>query len=568
MDKVQPNQAVSETADTSPGAFRARNRSPLTPLTLVAIVAPGIVVFVLPGVSLIARNEEFFAGEFMAGRVLYVLALISTAVGVALWALSTTTTGRFLFFCYVLITPGWVLYSVPLDGRRAMAALIVAVLVLGGAYALTRWRRSAFVGISLISAMILAGAIGTTMLEVQAADAEQGGPQVLAASDTTPISGSLPNAYHIVFDEFQTEMFETTLDARVREALSGFVYFPDARTPYGRTEMSMASVFGPADYDYGVTPQDFVDSSLRGPESSLEHVRDAGYHITGYTLLESLYGPPQPFDATWLFKEYVGTDPGSDYAQLATSLWVYSRLPDSIAKRLIPEENYEQFSGENLLPPDSPALSAEAFRTFINRERQLPATGRYSLLHLILPHFPYVLSRDCEYEVGLESTPTAQAECATSLLVSFLDELRTLDRFNDSTIIIHSDHGARFELDEQRELRRVKDSSFEEQWRGARSRSLLLVKPAQADSSAELAVSDYPALITDVMATVFDSIDVPFEVSEGRTSLLSDALPARDVRHYHFYDKGPDGLPDGELFRFDIIDGVVSGGETITLPIP
>jgi hypothetical protein len=112
----------------------------------------------------------------------------------------------------------------------------------------------------------------------------------------------------------------------------------------------MASIFGPASYDYETETRDFVDSALRGPESSLELLRLAGFSITAYTHSESIYLDLQPFDQTLLFKDLVPYDPGSNYDQLAASFWVYSHLPGSVARRLISPEDYAQLDGQNLLP--------------------------------------------------------------------------------------------------------------------------------------------------------------------------------------------------------------------------
>jgi hypothetical protein len=213
-------------------------------------------------------------------------------------------------------------------------------------------------------------------------------------------------------------------------------------------------------------------------------------------------------------------------------------------------------------------MSAAGLGIFINRERRSAATGRYSLVHLILPHFPYVLSADCGYEAGSETTPAAQAECAADLMVRLVEELRALDRFDDSTIVLMGDHGARFERTEDGALVQVPSDFFGERWSDARSRSLLLVKPAGVDSTEDLVVSDYPARLTDVMPTVFDSLGLPFEVGEGRTSLLADKLPERRERYYHFYAKGDDGLPDGEIARFVISDGELTSDTIITVPMP
>ena len=98
-------------------------RPQLTPFTIVAIVAPGLVVFALPAVSMIGRNSEYFGNDYSAGRLMYALASIVIVVGFVLWALSATAVGRYLFLSYVLITPGWFLYSTSLSWRRVLSAV-------------------------------------------------------------------------------------------------------------------------------------------------------------------------------------------------------------------------------------------------------------------------------------------------------------------------------------------------------------------------------------------------------------------------------------------------------------
>jgi arylsulfatase A-like enzyme len=154
------------------------------------------------------------------------------------------------------------------------------------------------------------------------------------------------------------------------------------------------------------------------------------------------------------------------------------------------------------------------------------------------------------------------------LIDLFLEELRGLDRFDSSIIIIHGDHGARFELNEAGDLERAPGDFYSERWSDARSRSLLLVKPAGIGSSTEFEISDYPAELTDVVPTVFDSVGLEFKSRDGRTSLLSASPPSRGVRFYHFYDKRDDHLPDGEVVRFVISDEGIAVDRTISLPAP
>jgi hypothetical protein len=131
--------------------------------------------------------------------------------------------------------------------------------------------------------------------------------------------------------------------------------------------------------------------------------------------------------------------------------------------------------------------------------------------------------------------------------------------------VIQGDHGARFALHGE-ELVQLQDDYYSEAWSDARSRPLVLVKPAGVESHERLSVSDYPALVTDVMPTILDSLDIQYVAHDGRVSLLDDSRPSRSVRYYHFYDKGDDGLPNGELARFIMEGEEIRYDRTIELP--
>lgn len=569
MTIVDVPPSLRDGALAEPAGSRVSARPRFGFLTVIATIAPGLVVFVLPTVDLISSNREFFQGDFTAGRDLYLLAVLVIATGFGLWVSSGWPAGRFLWTCYLLVTPGWLAYSVLRTWDRAAAGTLVVVSILAVAWMVQRGRRTRpFRTIGLLGTLLLLSSLVTTTLHVGTSSADSGtapdGPPTVVGTTVLPTI-DLPNIYHVVLDEYQTQMFEVTLDSDLRNELSGFIFYPDARTTFGRTEMSMATILGQSDYDYETTPQEFVDASLRGPESSLYRLRRLGYRTTGYAHLPSLYGSPTPFDEGILFRDYVDFDQGADYVGLANSLWLYANSPDDVTQRLLPNDHYAQLAGENLLPNDAPPLSVLAFKTILDREEGLAAAGRYTLIHLILPHFPYVMSADCRYAEGVQTAPAQQAECATSLIVALVDELRELDRFDSSFIVIHGDHGARFRGDGE-QLDQLPEDLQSVEWNDARSRVLLLIKPAGSDGAEPLAVEEFPALLTDVMPTMFDSIEAPYEAEAGRVSLLGEELPDRPTRYYHFYDKGDDGLPDGELMRYVIESGEISRDRAIEVP--
>lgn len=543
----------------------------------IAILAPGLVVFTLPTIGLIARNREFFEGDYAAGRYLYLLSLVVVTLGFALWIGSRWQVFRFSWTCYLLLTPGWLVYSVIGNWNRALASAAVLLSILAIAWLATRSGDNFIRGIELVSVMLLLGVIATTFIETRSNAAEgvvsaEAEPRPAVADVDSPkdelgVDGRVerPNIYHIVMDEYQTEMFELTLDYDLETALAGFTFYPLARTPYGRTEMSMASILGAEDYAYRSTPREFVEESLRGQDSSLEVLRRAGYETTGYSHLASLYGSPSPFDEALLHSDIVDVEPGSDSSELLNSLWLYSNTPSQLSQRFLRQDEYSALAGDNLLPDEAPPISAWSMEEVVDREESLADSGRYSLVHLILPHFPYVLSPSCAYEEGLETSPLEQSACANSLMTSLIEELKRIDRFDASVVVIHGDHGARFQR-EGDDLRPLEQNFAGEDWNNARSKALLLIKPAGSAADSPLVRSEFPALLTDIMPTVFDSAGVQYEPGDGRTSLLARQLPMRTTRYYHFYDKDLEGLPDGSLTRFVVGSESLEFDKVITLP--
>jgi hypothetical protein len=259
------------------------------------------------------------------------------------------------------------------------------------------------------------------------------------------------------------------------------------------------------------------------------------------------------------------SDASVDHGSLATSLWQFSNLPRPVSELLIPEERYGHLAHNTMLPEDAPVLSVQNFRDALHRERDERDRGRYVFSHLIVPHFPYVLQGDCRWERGVETGPLRQARCAVELVIELVEELQNLGRFEGSTLVIHGDHGANFTRTDGT-LQPVFGDFFSPEWSDARSRSLLLVKPAGRSSEHEMVVSDYPAMTTDIMPTVLDSVGVDPGAADGRTSLLAVPLPERIQRYYHFYEQDPSELPDGALHRYVISESALAPDRTIPVP--
>ena len=186
----------------------------------------------------------------------------------------------------------------------------------------------------------------------------------------------------------------------------------------------------------------------------------------------------------------------------------------------------------------------------LGRERPV-----YKLLHIGLPHRPVVLNAECGFidqtRFSLRSY-LGQSRCAVNLVAAFLDRLRDFGIYDNSLIIVSSDHGTNL-----RPLAyRGKSASLPEITGASTSslpsivgssRPLMAIKPIGQTGS--LAFSDAPTAHADLPATVLDLLGLPADL--GHQQMLErDPTSARD-RVYGMYDLRF-RFPEAHLNRLDV----------------
>jgi hypothetical protein len=347
------------------------------------------------------------------------------------------------FYAYLLSGPLWIVYSalVELIGRGAFLGFIAAA-VIGGAY-VARARKVAeplVTALSVFALAIMAMAVFDA-LPLRHADAvvddtaRRGFEPQARVAGGSPDAG-LPDIYHIVFDEFQTDMFGAVLDENVKNELRGVTWFPNASTPFGRTEMALASLFSGAPYDYREPPLDYIKDAFTSEQSLLTRLESLGYETIG--LLHVVYprNAPSPFEVTYFHKDFAKSATADEQRDLFVSLWLYAYLPESLTRHLLPEHHFDQLTSQTLLPNDAPFISLLSFRRFLEWESETTRQGgRYIFVHLILPHFPNVLAADCSYRPGRKPRSSIRhpAPCAKSERFSICCGTRAASRTRSSS---------------------------------------------------------------------------------------------------------------------------------------
>jgi len=604
-----------------------------------SLVTTPTIIFLIPGISIYLNNQSEFSYSLNAISAILFAWICCYLAGALFFRLQSFRFFNLALAWYYSLGVCWFTYRIAHQQLNAWPGLdlsLFLILCLIGPILLSLFLKKLILRSSVISIISLAGFflvsgnIGYLLinLETSSPSPPQTRRPVHLSQASTP---QLPNIYHIVFDEYQTEMFELTLNPEIRRQMAGFTWFPENTSIYGRTEMSLSSYMQGKPFDFNESQKDYIDRAMMDTKGSLPFfLKKKGYKLSCY-LHQSFQDLPNIYDTTIFHKDYVtrhvlengnffldffkgfiskftrakpvfieetgtfkipdvsvtlkdgsqsrwdvemsleknpgkamdGKDGETVYFSLdkisvpeknnpasasaflqatygiAVSLLVYSELPPLFYGAVLPDSYLEQLKSQAFMPSKIPIVSYLSFENFLEKEQDKSPFGRYEYIHLILPHFPSVLKSDCSYNPDLSSTsPGEQSDCATKLILRFIDCLKSLDRYTNSIIIMHGDHGSRYKIKKGR-LSAIKDKQSPE-WSRARARALLLYKPPGMAVSESLVKSPHRTTLLDIAPTLVNAVDPEFAAKKIQfqgVPLLSQNFPVRKSRDFYFYKK-------------------------------
>ena len=498
-------------------------------VAIVSLMATPLLVFVSSANTLYLRNQTEFQHQLQVVTPFLKLSLVTLLMGLALYALSKYQPFRPLLYAYYMVGPFFLLFGflhnlavgshffLWVFDTWAGVLTYFAGFVAATVFASRRLSPSALAGpfaafcLLLIVTEAHSFVTGYEIPATETAGAEV--PHLETREDR-------PNIYHIILDGYDAEHFPQTLSPDYRNALKGFVNFPENVALYRNTRMSLPSIFSGRRRPGDVSTPEYLRRALNTDFSFVYWLKEDGYKTVAYT--PDMYEfDLELFDHVTFHQQNPGAEALVE-VNIATfqRLWLWANSPRLLTRMLLDTEWFIEFGGEdlrlvrnrNFLPFSVPITSYLSFLNVLEQEAELPATGRYTLIHVVLPHSPEVLAADCSYgAAGSKTTQLEQAGCATKLLVDFVERLKELGRFDNSLVIAHADHGV-YEP----------ESSAEKAAERVSLRALLLIKPIGSDG--ELAASDVKSTLIDIAPTLLYALEVENQLQmEGR--LLLDAMP-------------------------------------------
>ncbi len=265
-----------------------------------------------------------------------------------------------------------------------------------------------------------------------------------------------------LFDE-QPELFDDLHD---------FTVYTDAVSVYDSTSTSMSQMFGGCVFDNTLNIHEWLENGWCSDKtvSFYNSLHEAGYTVNGYNMCvpypEYLEGK---IDNLHMYDEPIELEPAEfEYDKLAESLRTLSmyRAFPYVVKQFIPIGDYDF---KNFVEFED-VIDADYLNEDYEANLNLTVTGdaKYvSIVHLNGAHLPY----DCYVE----------SEHCIRILSEYCRQLKTLGIYDNTSIIVLSDHGEHLE--------------------GPACQPICLIKPAGASSSS-LTMDASPVYFEDIMPTI------------------------------------------------------------------
>ena len=434
----------------------------------------------------------------------------------------------------------WFLY------KKAICASILIWGAIIAACILFARKRAVFMRLACPAiCLVIALAQGVNLgIVVANAPATSSSDLVVTEEGLTTVS-SKSNVIVFVLDMFDTQFMDDVVEQfpDSTSELTGFTWYHNATGSMIPTRYGIPYIVTGKSFD--TSSSSFTTDQLASwfsEDNLLDEAAEQGYSVGVYS--DSVgYGLESLKDKTM---NVHAIEPGSrniDFLSCAKSLFgvgLYRDLPsilkpffwfttDSVNAAMCPANSSDAASTPYLI---NDARMHASFEDSVLEASDESAGGAYRVIHLQGSHWPYTLNENGESEQleQVYENQVRQSAGSLSIVSEYIRQLKELGVYDCSTIVITADHG---------------------QWQygshsipGA-SNPFLLVKPAGADSSANLQVSEVATGHVDLPGTL--------EWAIGKTPSNPTVFDATDGdRKRYFLYTNHDGHTDYELVEYEI----------------
>lgn len=436
----------------------------------------------------------------------------------------------------------------------AWIALITVSVV-----AVIRYPRKAQMGFCLVAlALVIVQGAGVASLFVGESGASNVAGRTMMVSEKGLLDVSAKtNVVEFVLDNYDTALLEQAVseEPEMFDDFEGFTWFKDSAgsmipTRYGNVFL-LTGVLPREDEPFSAF---LANRYARSPY--LGDIRKAGYDVGVYseTPGEQYLSADEAIQHLYRYTSNIAPldRDAMDVPATAASLLrcaLYRDLPwlvKPLAWFYTDEVNRSMFGSGRAASDKTPYLMDDGSLLSRLRTEGLSTNDQdasYRYIHVIGAHDPFSLDRNGE-EVGVgNSNPLDQAIGSMKIVETYINELKQLGVYDQTTVIVTTDHGSWWcqegEIDQPKS-------------------PIVLFKPAASVAGGRdkpLAVSESPVSAGDILATVEEVIGAPNSASFGESLVdkVEDGSRYRKGEQTrYFYMTTSDGVHDQKIQKYAI----------------
>ena len=334
------------------------------------------------------------------------------------------------------------------------------------------------------------------------------------------------NVLVFVLDWYDEQILEKILaeDDGFLAPLDGFTYYPNSTSLYAFTETSLPYLLSGVEWQYDMGKEEYMEYAYANGHM-LDDIYDAGYDIGLYTHVQ--YITDAVTDKLCNYTQYQQYCLVWDTVNLMIKCSKYQMAPFELKSKywyttdqiidLATDDGFTRWITYDDLPFYT-ALS----KTGISIDESLTGNGGFKFYHMCGAHMPYVITEDLTYansETSDCASMLSQAKGSMKIVLEYIEQLKSLDMYDNTTIIITADHGENYLYDPSR-VNDLNDLKLEKT-----SNPILLVKNANQTWDG-VRKNSAPVSHTEVIAGIIAAINP--QRAAGYGSTLEDIEESAD----------------------------------------
>ena len=335
------------------------------------------------------------------------------------------------------------------------------------------------------------------------------------------------NIVYFLFDRFDTKYYDEVVNDNPNyfsKSLDGFTYFDNAVSTFSRTYPAVAGLITGVTYDGNTSSNEYF-KKVYTTSPFLKDLKSNGYEINIYADRYYEYSDAECFkDTVSNATKINGYTPDKTnilkyLLSLSDARTIACKMPTLLFKHTANGTvlTLSKLNSKDKIYHDD---DAELYKNLKSSGLHYTNSDKnYTFIYLHGTHSPYTLDADAQRVKA--STSKEQTIGSFKIIADYVDQMKKLGVYDNSTIVITGDHG--YPYTDTEPLLESTDTG---------TKTAVFVKPKSSKTSG-LSVSHAPASVADIIPTIVKDTGIKASTDYGESLFDIAQDSARERIYYH-----------------------------------